>query len=374
MAGVEGNGPPGGHDPLIGMAEAWATAGTALWHDLFRAGWFAAQDAANGFLQHGGVPAHVEHWVRAFARGAQTYCTEMAFLWPRAVDRLSRGVDDVARSRTPVAPGVAPKHREMRLIDGVPVALPVRIVDASQAFAFYLVSARHACAFLREQQVPFTAVDVGNGRTPLAILGVDYRETDLGAYQELGVCLFVKPIDSRERSCDVPGTLFASLTVNDRFNVRRAAPLWGYNKTYTPHLQLHYEREAVAFSVDGHDPGALSVTFPRFGASRSTEIPCYTWGVDHDRFHGPAPVKTLIVRSATGEGVQVSGNVDLRLGDGTQPRCVCKLEAAREQACVCLMLRELALPKRPIANTWAEHMCATCAEGVVLRGDKASAR
>lgn len=356
---------------MVGVGEAWVNAGAALWQDLFRAGCFAARDAATGFLQQGGASTRVEHWVRAFARGARTYYTEMAFLLPRAVDRLSREVDDVARRRASVAPGIAPSHRPMRVIDDVPVALPVRIVDASQAFAFYLVSAHHAGSLLRHQALPFAAVDVGNDRTPVAILGVDYRETDLGAYQEFGVCFFVQPVGSNGRGYDMPGTLFASLTVNDRFNVSRAGPLWGYNKTYTPHLQLDCTREAAHFSIDPQDPDALSVTFPRFGSDRSTELPCYTWGVAQGDRATPAPVKTLIVRSATGEGVQVGGSVELRLGDGTRPRCVCKLESARPQACVCLMLRELALSKRPIANTWAEHMSATCAEGLVVRNDQA---
>lgn len=368
MASSEGNGPPGGYDSLVGAVAAWANVGAALWQDMFRAGGFAARDAASGLLQQGAA-GRVEQWVRAFAQGTQTYYTEMALLLPRAVDRLSREVDDVARRRWPISPGVAPTHRTMRVIDGVPVALPVRIVDASQAFAFYLVSASHARALLREQALPFSVVDVGNDRTPVAILGVDYRETDLGAYQEFGVCLFVEPVDSNGRTYEMPGTLFASLTVNDRFNVSRATPLWGYNKTYTPHLQLHYTREAARFSVDHHDPGALSVAFPRFGSNRSTELPCYTWGCEERSGGRPAPVKTLIVRSATGEGVQVDGNVELRLGDGTQPRCVCKLESARPQACICLMLRELGLPKQPIANTWAEHMSATCAEGLVVDHD-----
>jgi hypothetical protein len=336
---------------------------------VIEAGVLAAQDAASGVVREGGVSTRPAVWLDAFAGGLQTYLTEMATAGPRAVDRLSREFDEAARRRLRADGGNDPPPREMHVIDGVPVALPVRILDASQAFAFYLVSAERACAMLREQGQPFAAVDVGNGRTPVAILGVDYRETDLGAYQELGVCFFVRPVDARRNLYEMPGTLFASLTVTDIFNVSRATPLWGYYKTYTEHMRLEYTRESARFAVDRDDPHALSVRFPRFGSARSTKIPCYTWGTSPAAAGRPEPVKTLIVRSATGEGVQVAGNVELRLGDGTQARCVCKLKSVRPQPCVCLMLRALDLPDRPIANTWAEHMWADCALGIACPSD-----
>lgn len=56
--------------------------------------------------------------------------------------------------------------------------------------------------------------------------------------------------------------------------------------------------------------------------------------------------------------MQIGGSVELRLGDGTQARCVCRLGPGAAQACVCLFLRDLGLPKRPVANGWAEHMDA----------------
>ncbi len=354
-------------DTLLAIGKIYAATGVGVWRSLFQAGVLAARDAADSLTRDHDLPTRPGAWFEALLNGGQTYVTEIASVLPRAIDRLSRELDHAARGRSPVQVDHMPACREMHVIGGVPVGLPVRILDASQAFAFYLVSVERAQAALREQGQPFAAVDIGGGKTPVAILGVEYRETDLGAYQELGVCFFVRPADSRGSPYEMPGTLFASLTVSDRFNVSRATPLWGYYKTYAPHMRLKHTADAARFVVDRDDPGALSITFPRFGFSRSTEIPCYTWGTSRNDAGTSVPLKTLIVRSATGEGMQVSGNVELQLGDGTQPRCVCKLESARPQACVCLMLRDLGLPKRPIANSWAEHMWADCAEGIACR-------
>jgi Acetoacetate decarboxylase (ADC) len=349
---------------LLRFGMAYASSGLGLWRDLFRAGVFAAEDAARDAFGENRVPTNLQDWLRAFTRGATTYGTEMATVLPRAVDRLSRQVDHGPRWPFVTGPriGSAPPLRKTRVIDGAPVVLPVRIIDASQAFAFYFVSAARAQKHLEERTQPFRVVDVGRGRTPVAIFGVDYRETDLGVYKEIGVGLFVRP---RDHPSEMPGTLFASLTVNDKFNLIRASELWGYSKTLAPAMQLRYSSTSAHFAVDGDDSHALSITFPRFGSGRSTEIPCYTWGVGKDDAGVAAPFKTLISRSAIGEGMQFSGNVELQLGDGTQTRCVCKLGPFGKQACVCLMLRDLGLPKPPAANTWSEHMWASCMEAVV---------
>jgi hypothetical protein len=353
-----------GSEELLDLGIAYARTGLGLWRDFFLAGALAVKDAAADAFGGNRVPANPEDWLQAFVRGATTYGTEMATALPRAVDRLSRNLDDAVRRPSRTAPRIdsAPAHRKMQVIDGVPTVLPVRIIDASQAFAFYFVSAHRAQQHLDAQGQPFRVLDIGGGRTPVAIFGVDYRETDLGAYKEIGVGLFVRP---GEHPSETPGTLFVSLTVNDEFNLIRAPVLWGYNKTLARAMRLTYLREAAHFAVDGGDPQALSITFPRFGSGRSTEIPCYTWGLGRDDAGLTAPLKTLISRSATGEGIQVSGKVELRLGDGTQTRCVCRLGPVREQACVCLMLRDLGLPRCPAANSWSEHMWACCMEAVV---------
>jgi len=87
-----------------------------------------------------------------------------------------------------------------------------------------------------------------------------------------------------------------------------------------------------------------------------------TWGV-----RDGTPSKMVIARSGSGEGMQIGGNVTLTVGDGTQARCVCRLGGAEwtRQACVCLLLRDLGLPRQAAAaNTWSESMWADCSESV----------
>jgi hypothetical protein len=100
------------------------------------------------------------------------------------------------------------------------------------------------------------------------------------------------------------------------------------------------------------------VAFPRFGSGHSTGMSCYTYGTIRDAAGREIPHKTLISRNGTGEGMQIGGTVELRLGDGTQARCVCRLGPGPAQGCVCLILRDLGLPKRPAVNGWSEHMDA----------------
>ncbi|MGO8917891.1 MAG: hypothetical protein ACLQJR_18470 [Stellaceae bacterium] len=250
--------------------------------------------------------------------------------------------------------------------------MPVRIADASQGWALYFVSAVQAQAHLAKHGQPFTVVDAGGGRTPVAVLGTDYRGCDLGACQEIAVALFVTPNTDRR---EMPGLLFLSLTVSDEYGVEPSKVLWGFNKTLAKDLSGSCSAETARFAIDRNDLTALSVSFPRFGSSRSN-MPYYAYGTSKDAAGKQIARKTPISRSATGEGVQIGGAVDLRLGDGTQARCVCRLGPGPAQACVCLMLRALGLPKRPAANGWAEHLSAlmpestACAASMKAAGER----
>ena len=154
------------------------------------------------------------------------------------------------------------------------------------------------------------------------------------------------------------------------------AILAGRGNQYPPGPGVPELRQAIAsktardsgYAVDRNDDTALSISFPRFGSGRATDIPIYTYGL-HKNAHGKdIPQKTLISRSASGQGEQIAGNVPLTLGDKTQKGCVCKLgPPGVKQACVCLMLRELGLPRPPDANGWLEHMSAYCSAAMATK-------
>jgi hypothetical protein len=358
---------PRGSSPLITsedwlhLARAYASFGFDLWSRSWHMGAGYLERGMNQTFKVEFDPRPAGSLLQRFASDAWSYYLEAPTTFTVALDTLSRTLDGHVKGepsdvRNPI--GVEPPRPKTYMVLDVPVVLPVRIVDASQGWAIYMVSAEKAQEHLSKITDKFTVVDVGGGHAALTILGCDYRETDLGVYREIGVALFVRP---RNDPAEMPGNIFLSLSVNDEFNLHRASALWGYSKTLAPKLKVAYQPDSVDFIMDPSDPTALAITFPRFGSGRATDIPIYTYGLSKDAAGKEIPQKTLISRSAAGVGEQIAGNVPLQLGNHTQPACVCKLgPPGIKQACVCLILRDLGLPRAPDANGWLENMSAFC--------------
>lgn len=338
---------------LLRLGRAYVTCGGDMWRAWCDIGIRYAERALVEAATIGLGRQPPEHTLEILLTDMGNYYTAMAAALPAAVDGLSRNLDRLASGDAPERP-----HKTF-VIRGVPLMAPVRIGDAAQGWAIYFVSAAEAQHHLAGQGQPFAVVDVGGGRTPVAVFGTDYRDCDLGACHEIAVALYVRPKSDPQ---EMPGLLFLSLTVSDDYGIEPGKVLWGFNKTLARDLDSRYSAERARFSIDRNDPTALSVSFPRFGRSRSTDVLYYAYGTSKDAAGNEIPRKTPISRSAAGEGVQIGGSVELRLGDGTQARCVCRLGPGPAQVCVCLMLRALGLPKRPAANGWAEHVSARVPE------------
>jgi hypothetical protein len=113
--------------------------------------------------------------LESFLVGAKNYSLEISSVLPIALDALSRNLD----GRIPPAPdetrnpyGPAPAPRKMHEVLNVPVVLPVRIVDASQGWAVYFVSAAKAQARLdRIANKKYSVVEIGGRHAALTILG-----------------------------------------------------------------------------------------------------------------------------------------------------------------------------------------------------------
>jgi len=271
--------PPIGSNGLSRLGRAYVSFGAGLWRSVWDINRHYAGRAMRYALQAASDQSPgIEALSRDLAFGTASYAGEIASVLPVELDALSRQLDaDAREQREPAPPSFdnRPPSPRTHVVEGVPVVFPVRIVDASQGFAIYFVDAARLQRHLDERGDPFVAVDLGSGRTPLSIMGVDYRQTDLGVYFELGVCALVRP---RGLPTETPGTLFLSLTVSDPFNIPRASALWGYSKTLAPDLAFTYYHRSVHVAIDRRDPTALSVTLPRFGTARSSRIPRYTWG------------------------------------------------------------------------------------------------
>ena len=75
-------------------------------------------------------------------------------------------------------------------IQGQTVTLPVEVRDASSGTVMYMVDRDAAQAIIPEE---FEADEMAPGKTQLCLVIVDYRDNDLGDYDEVGVIFFVRP-------------------------------------------------------------------------------------------------------------------------------------------------------------------------------------
>jgi Acetoacetate decarboxylase (ADC) len=290
----------------------------------------------------------------SFIFALQNYWIEMATIIPLAIEGLANGEfgeggisDEFGRPLDLTSP-----RKKMFSVGDKPVMLPARIADASQGWALYFVAADLAQDELIKREKEFTVIDVGLGRTPVVIFGIDHRQSDLGKYQEIGVALFVRP---RHNPLELPGIFFLSLVVSDQFTIDASRIIWGYQKSLAKHMTVKYSANSSEFWIDDRDPTTLSVSFPQFGRSRSTDIPCYIYSVSGSD-NNKVVQRTMLSRSAIEEGIQIDGEVKVQLGKGSEKNCVCRGSAVREPDCICSILRGLQIPERPAANGWAQSM------------------
>jgi hypothetical protein len=206
----------------------------------------------------------------------------------------------------------------------------------------------------------FEPLDCGGGRSMVALLGVDYRVSDFGRYQELALAVCVTTKDAAAQ----PGALFARLLVSDRFSVEPTKRIWGFHKDVFKDLEVYYGKSYAQFYTGQGAEGDFFLTVPRFGAGRSFEIPLVIYSVrcpDSDSAIN-GPVRTIMKRSGAREGVQVGGTVELQLGHRPTPdangnpigHCFCSEPGV---TCLCDQLRELGIDQTlPAANGWTERM------------------
>jgi hypothetical protein len=98
-------------------------------------------------------------------------------------------------------------------------------VDASRGFAFYWVGSDLAKRLLSKEADQFQVLELG-GRCAVSLFFVDYRESDLGAYREFGLALYVTP----RHAPLALGTWICNLPVSDPFARDAGVKIWGYPK------------------------------------------------------------------------------------------------------------------------------------------------
>jgi hypothetical protein len=238
-------------------------------------------------------------------------------------------------------------------VDGKPFAMPARVLDASQGWAMYFVSTAAANHSLGAARDILSAFDAGGGRTPLMIVGVDYRNSDFGVYPEFVVALTVTVKGDPARQLF---THYLAIVVTQEFTKEAARIAWGLEKIVCPELAVRYAADNVLFGIPNTKGRALSIRFPRFGDARSSDLP--TFSVSQ---RGAGPERrtywAMTTKSGSGEGTQIGGSVELELGDPEDGSCLC---AGGRSVCLCEMLRSFDIADRlPAANGWTERQTAT---------------
>jgi hypothetical protein len=179
----------------------------------------------------------------------------------------------------------------------------------------------------------FEAIEAAPGMTQMTLVIVDYRDNDLGDYDEVGVVFFVKPVDQPDAEL---GTYIHRLPVNQSFTCEAGCRIWGFPKT-VEEIDFSYENDSATCRLTMDGQHVLSLTVPRGGSDSTPD----TEAVGYTLING-IPHQNVYIRGGTGESTTPGGSgVKLELGDHP----------------VADELRSLGLPDAtPLLSAWSEHM------------------
>ncbi len=228
------------------------------------------------------------------------------------------------------------------VIQGKTVAVPVVVRDATSMSAMFVVSARAARRLIPHPQLHVP--EVVPGRALCVIAGIEYRDNDLGQYNEVSVAFFVK--HGGDRPVPFFGTIAGfwrreigvyihRLPVTTSFSRDAGRDIWGFPKTVDRiDFQDEGDRRACTLAVDGVHVLTLSVA--RGGRRRVKDMP-------QDVYACRDGVLWKTPSTMGGDAVGMRfGGARLTLGDHA----------------IAAELRSLGLPKRALMSTWVGHMHA----------------
>lgn len=232
----------------------------------------------------------------------------------------------------------APERRWV--FEGREVTLPVVVRDATSAAATYLVASDAARRLLPGAELD--VVELLPGRALFSIAAIDYRDNDLGDYNEVSLALFVR---RRGERAGVPylgaaldlarsriATYIYRLPVDQRFTCLAGRGVWGFPKSVE---RIDFEdvdgRRRCRLVMGGRHVLTFSVARGGTRTLPDAAMATYTYldGVLN---------RTTFVSGATGVGIHLRG-AELALGDHP---------LADE-------LRSLGLPKGALMSVWMEH-------------------
>lgn len=223
---------------------------------------------------------------------------------------------------------------------GRAVSMPVVVRDASSVAATYVVPADAVRRLLPGPELE--VAEILPGRTLFSLACIDYRDNDLGDYDEVSLAFFVRPRGAPRglpylgAALDMARNRLATyihrLPVNQSFTCEAGRGIWGFPKTVE---EIEFtdagERRRCRLAMDGRHVLTLSAT--RGGTRVLTDMELLTYSYVGGVLH-----RTRFTAGATGVGIRLGG-ADLVLGEHP----------------VASELRSLGLPKRPLMTVWMEH-------------------
>jgi len=229
------------------------------------------------------------------------------------------------------------------VIQGREVRLPVIVRDAASATATYLISAAAARRLIPGSS--FEPIEVWPGKTLCSIGAIQYRDNDLGDYNEVSIAFFVRERGARQ---GVPylgaiidflrsrvAVFIRHLPVNQSFTCEAGRTIWGFPKT-VEQIDFAIEGERARCTLTMNGQHVLTFASRRGGTRHLPDTTMATYSLIDGVAH-----KTSFHSAADGVGFFRSGT-ELTLG--THP--------------IADELRSLGLPKRPLMAMWVEHMRA----------------
>lgn len=207
--------------------------------------------------------------------------------------------------------------------------MPSIVRDASSGVAMFMVP-RDAAQRLVARDA-FEVVEMAPGETQLVLGFVDYRDNDLGDYDEVMIVFMVRPRGTNEPE----GTYIYKLPVNQSFTCEAGSKIWGFPKT-VDEIDIGYEESRATCRLVMSGQHVFTLGIPRVvieDGQPDIEMVTYT--------HIDGPHAVPFTSGGKGMAVNIgSEGVELTLGSH---------RIADE-------LRALGLPKPALMSTWTEHM------------------
>lgn len=237
-------------------------------------------------------------------------------------------------------PAVNPSARTY-VIQGKEVRLPVVVRDASSGAATFAVSASAARRLVPGEALE--VVEIFPGKALCSIAAIDYRDNDLGDYNEVSIAFFVRP---KQAPAGVPylgavtdflrgrvATYIHHLPVDQSFTCEAGRVIWGFPKTVERvDFARAGDRATCALYMDGAH--VLTLSLPCGGTRTLPDSVMTTYS-----FIDGAPHRTAFSSGGSGVGFRLGG-AGLTLG--AHP--------------IADELRSLGLPRRALMTMWIEHM------------------